>query len=215
MSDFVICIVPPGKTFADLTEVDETLVRAQQLLTDEIPTGKGKEKERFDYFVERASRAPFLALNKTRSDDRHWHQAGINVEEALDAILPFTIMKTLKEKSLPDIQTIMEGTAKVSSFMTFFWAKASEEKKLMEFAILRQPNWGVSKFEVYYVEIEAKFTSSGTFGIYSTSYDLYAKYCINEYSVLTPFLLAEMKVEPEKAKEEMAEWYKKTSPAKV
>ena len=213
MSDFVICIVPPGKTFAELTEVDETLVRAQQLLTDGIPTGKGRERERFEYFVERASTAPFLALDRTQSDDRHWHQAGINVAEALFAILPFTIMKTLKEKSLPDIQAIMESTAKVSSFTTFFWAKDSGGKKLMEFAILRQPSWEVSTFEVYYVEIEAKFESSGTFGIYSTSYDLYANYCINQYSVLTSFLLAEMQVEPEKAKNAMEAWYKKTTPA--
>ena len=208
------CIVPPGKEFKELGDIEQAMVRAQQLLTEGIPTDKDQEKERFDYFVKRASTAPFLALDKTRSDKRHWHRAGINVEKALDSILPSTIMKTLKEKSLPDIQAIMEGTAKVSNFTTFFWAKDSGDKKLIEFAILRQPSWEVSKFEVYYVEIEAKFESSGTFGIYSTSYDLYAKYCINEYSVLTSFLLAEMQVDPEKAKNAMEAWFKKTSIAK-
>ena len=215
MSNSVICIVPPGKAFKELGDIEQAMVRAQQLLTEGIPTDKDREKDRFDYFVKTASTAPFLTLDKTKSENRHWHQAEINVEKALDTILPLTIMKALKEKSLPDIQAIMEGTAKVSNFTTFFWAKDSGDKKLIEFAILRQPSWEVSKFEVYYVEIEAKFESSGTFGFFSTSYDLHAKYCIFEYSVLTSFLLAEMKIEPEKAKEEMAEWYKKTSPAKV
>ena len=75
---------------------------------------------------------------------------------------------------------------------------------------MRLSSFQACKFEVYYVEIEAKFDSCVKFGITNTSYDLHAKYCIYEYSVLTSFLLTEMKVEPEQAKEEMDEWLKKT-----
>ena len=209
MSLVLICIVPSEREIASLSDVGLALVRAQQLLTKGIPCGEDQEEERFDYFVRKASAAPFLALDKSRSDSRHWHQAGINVEQALDAILPSNIMRTVKQK-LPDIQAIMQSTAKTTPKSFFKAVNDAGERKIVDFAIMRSPSFQVSKFEVYYVKIEAKFSSHGRFGIYSTSYDLYAKYCINEYSVLTSFLLSEMKFASEKSHEEMEKWLKNT-----
>ena len=204
-------LVPSNKALSEMHEVEQAMIRAQTLLQKKMPTDPDKHKERFEFFTRTAMRAPFLALDKSETDKQTWSNKKMSVEDTLEKLLPTNIMTAVKSK-MSEVQRIMDGSAKIRDFNSFWYAKESDDKHVAQFCITRIPNWDVCRFEVYFVEIKASFSSTAVFGIASTSNYLEARYCFNAYSVNTSFLLQEMKTNttPEKVQEEMEAWDKET-----
>ena len=202
-------VVPSEKRVATMDDVDQALVRAQTLLQKKMPTDPDAHEERFLFFTKAAMKAPFLALDKSETDSRRWVDQRMCVKDALKKILPNVIMDAVTNK-LDDIQKIISGKAKVESFKTFWYAKAGGSRHVAQFCINRIPKWGVSRFEVYFVDIQADFSSGAVFGISSTSNSMEARFCFQQYSTNTAFLLKEMQTNVEQVRDEMAEWEAET-----
>ena len=197
--------IPSEKSVATLDAVDQAMVRAQTLLEKTAPSDPDAHEKRFEFFTKSAAQAPFLALDKAETDKRVWVGQKICVKDALKTILPSTIMVAINHK-LDDIQRIMSGSARVEGFKSFWYSHAAGNKHVAQFCVTRIPQWGVSRFETYFVEITAEFDSSAVFGMSKTSNSMSARYCFQQYSVSTDFLLREMQINPQQAVKEMDEW---------
>ncbi len=200
-----LIIVPSEKRLATMGDIDQALVRAQTLLQKKMPTDPDAHKERFRFFTQAAMKAPFLALDKSETDSQTWRNKSMTVKDTLNKVLPKVIMEAIEPK-LGGIQAVMSGSAKIKDFPSFFWSHESGEKHVAQFCIHRIPNWGVSALEVYFVEIHAEFSSGAVFGISSTSNELKARFCFQQYSTNTAFLLQEMRTNPDQVRNEMDEW---------
>ena len=181
------------------------MVRAQTLLEKAAPSGPDAHKKRFEFFTKAAARAPFLALDKAESDNRAWVNEKVCVKDALKSILPSTIMDAIENK-LDDIQTIMSASARDEGFRNFWYSHDADKRHVAQFCITRIPKWGVSHFETYFVEITAEFDSSVVFGMSKTSNSMKARYCFQQYSVSTDYLLKEMQVNSGEAVSEINQW---------
>ena len=200
-----LCFIPSEKSVATLDPVDQAMIRAQTLLEKTAPSDPDAHERRFEFFTKAATRAPFLALDKAETDKREWVGQKICVKDALKTILPSKIMVAINHK-LDDIQRIMSGAAKVEGFKSFWYSHAAGNKHVAQFCVTRIPQWGVSRFETYFVEITAQFDSSAVFGMSKTSNSMKARYSFQQYSVSTDFLLKEMQVNPTVAVSEIDEW---------
>ena len=200
-----LIVVPSDKRVAKMEDIDQAMVRAQTLLQKKMPTDPDAHEERFKFFTETALKAPFLSLDKSETDRQTWSNKKMSVKDVLKTILPSVIMAAIESKTSA-LQSIIDGSAKISGFTSFWYSHAEDDKHVAQFCINRIPQWGVSRFEIYFVEIKASFSSSAVFGIASTSNFMEARFCLQQYSVSTTFLLEEMRLKPEEVKEEMDNW---------
>ena len=206
-----VSIVPRGITLENLPPLKTAVLKAQKTIEDRIPLSGLDDYKRFEYFTDIATKAPFLVLDRSRCDERNWHQSDIDVETALKSILPTSVFETLKQnKDFPAIQELVEGTVKMDKFSDFVFIDESGDRCIVEFAILRTANLDECKLEVYYVKLTASFSAHGMLGMYKTSRDMSAKYCFNEYTVLTHVLLSVKPNDQKKERQEMQKWYDMT-----
>ena len=200
-----LILVPSEKPVVKMEDIDQAMVRAQILLQKKMPTDPDAHEERFRFFTQAAMKAPFLSLDKSEADKQTWRDKKMSVKDVLNAVLPTVIIRAVESK-LGAIQAIMDGSAKIKGFTSFWYSHEEGNKHVVQFCINRIPKWGVSRFEIYFVEIKASFSSSAVFGIASTSNFMEARFCIQHYSANTVFLLEEMRVKPDQVKDEMEEW---------
>ena len=150
-------------------------------------------------------KAPFLALDKSETDRQTWKDKKMCVKDVLNEVLPRAIMEAVAPK-LKAIQSIIDGSAKIKNFTSFWYSGESGNKHVAQFCIKRIPQWGIGRFEVYFVDIKASFSSSAVFGIASTSNLMETRYCFQQYSTNTAFLLQEMRTNVKEVRDEMEEW---------
>lgn len=188
-----------------MTDVDKALVRAQTLLQEKMPMDPDAHDERFLFFTKAAAKAPFLALDHSETGNQSWTDVKMSVKDALKSLLPSPLMEGILPK-LRGIQSIIDGSAKIKGITSFFYTHESGSKHVAQFCIYRIAAWGISNFEVYFVEINAAFDSSAIFGIDFTSTNMNARYCYQKYSTNTTFLMQEMKTDPEQVQKDMEKW---------
>lgn len=202
-------LVPSEKPLATMEDVDQAMIRAQTLLQKGTPTDSNQHEERFRFFTQAAMKAPFLTLDKSETDSQTWKDKKMCVKDVLNEVLPLAIMASVAPK-LEAIQGIIDGSAKIKDFTSFWYSKESGNKHVVQFCIKRIPQWGKSQFEVYFVDIKASFSSSAVFGIASTCNFMEARYCFQQYSTNTAFLLQEMRTNVKEVRDEMEGWNRMT-----
>lgn len=202
-----LIVVPSEKALAEMNLYEQAMVRAQTLLSKKIPTDPDAHEKRFQFFTQAAMKAPFLALDRSESDSQKWIDQKMCVKDVLETVLPAAVMESITPK-LKAIQDIMDGSPKIKSFTSFWYSHESGNKHVAQFCIVRIPNWDICKFEIYFVDIKASFSGQAVFGIASITNSMEVRYCFQQYSASTDFLLKEMETNPDQVQDEMEEWDK-------
>ena len=201
-----LILVPSDKPVVQMDDVGQAMVRAQTLLQKNMPTDPDAHEERFRFFTEAATKAPFLVLDDSYSDKQTWKDQKMCVKDALKIVLPAVIWAAVEGK-MPAIQGIIDGSAKIKGFTSFWWSRESGSKHVAQFCINRIPNWGESRFEVYFVDITATFSSTAVCGISSTSTYMEARFNYLQYTTNTAKLLQEIRTtDVDQVRNEMEEW---------
>ena len=134
-------------------------------------------------------------------------QKSINVKRCLEGFLPEPCLEVIRSGQIRGLQGVMDDrNVAVKDFLTFFGGAESDSKVVETFRIMRIPDWNDTRLEIYYVKLEASFTSVRALWMHEDKVSLHAEYKMKTYSASRSGLLSLASRDPRAIQQSVQDW---------